>query len=92
MTLLRFLVLAGLLVVLAGWLVFMPHRPSPTGPRAVGRMEVMLRDSAGRALPVIVWYPDGTRTPAPVILYSPGWGGRRDQSSGTNVHSSAPLR
>jgi dienelactone hydrolase len=41
----------------------------------------VLRDSGGRALPVTVWYPDGTRTPAPVILYSPGWGGRRDQSS-----------
>jgi dienelactone hydrolase len=32
-------------------------------------------------LPVTVWYPEATRTPAPVILYSPGWGSRRDQSS-----------
>jgi dienelactone hydrolase len=81
MTLLRFFVLAVLLAALAGWLVFMPRRPSPTGPQAVGRMEVVLRDSAGQALPVTVWYPEATRTPAPVILYSPGWGGRRDQSS-----------
>jgi dienelactone hydrolase len=81
MTLLRFLVLAGLVAVLAGWLVFMPRRPSPTGPQAVGRMEVVLRDSGGQALPVTVWYPEGARTPAPVILYSPGWGSRRDQSS-----------
>ena len=73
--------LAGLLVAPAGWLVFMPRRPSPTGPQAVGRMEVVLRDSGGRSLPVTVWYPEGTRTPAPVILYSPGWGGRRTQSS-----------
>lgn len=81
MTFLRFLVLAGLVVVLAGWLLFMPRRPAPTGPHAVGRMEAMLRDSGGQALPVTVWFPEGTRTPAPVILYSPGWGGRRDQSS-----------
>ena len=81
MTFLRFLVLAGLLAVIAGWLVLMPRRPSPTGPQTVGRMELVLRDSDGRALPVTVWYPEGTRTPAPVILYSPGWGGRRDQSS-----------
>lgn len=82
MTLLRFLVLAGLVAVLAGWLVFMPRRPpSPTGPQAVGRMEVVLRDSAGGTLPVTVWYPEATRSPSPVILYSPGWGGTRDQSS-----------
>ena len=81
MTVPRFLMLAGLLAALAGWLVLIPHRPVPAGPQAIGRMEVVLRDSAGRALPVTVWYPEGTRTPAPVILYSPGWGGRRDQSS-----------
>ena len=81
MTVLRFLVPAGLLAVLAVWLVFMPHRPAPAGTQAVGRIEVVLRDSAGRALPVTVWYPEGTRTPAPVILYSPGWGGTRNQSS-----------
>ncbi len=81
MTVLRFLVPAGLLAVLAVWLVFMPHRPAPAGPQAVSRIEVVLRDSAGRALPVTVWYPEGTRTPAPIILYSPGWGGTRNQSS-----------
>jgi dienelactone hydrolase len=81
MTFLRFLLLAGPLVVLAGWLVFMPHRPLPAGPQAVGHMEVVLHDGGGRALPVTVWYPRETRTPAPVILYSPGWGGTRDQSS-----------
>jgi dienelactone hydrolase len=81
MTVLRFLMLAGVLAALAGWLVFMPHRPLPSGPQAVGRMDVVLRDSGGRAQPITVWYPEATRTPAPVILYSPGWGGRRDQSS-----------
>lgn len=81
MTVLRFLAPAGLLAVLAIWLVFMPHRPVLTGPQPIGRMEVVLRDSAGRALPVTVWYPEGTRAPAPVILYSPGWGGARNQSS-----------
>jgi dienelactone hydrolase len=81
MTLLRFLVLAGVVAALAGWLMLMPHRPSQTGPHPVGRMEVVLRDSSGRSLPVTVWYPKAARTPAPVILYSPGWGGTRDQSS-----------
>jgi dienelactone hydrolase len=81
MTVLRFLLLAGVVAALAGWLVFMPRRPTPTGPQAVGRMEVALRDSGGQALPVTVWYPESRRTPAPVILYSPGWGARRDQSS-----------
>lgn len=69
----------GCLLVLV--LVFVPRRPSPTGPQAVGQMEVVLREPAGRSLPVTVWYPAGLREPAPVILYSPGWGGTRTQST-----------
>jgi predicted dienelactone hydrolase len=32
-------------------------------------------------LPTTVWYPVAASAPAPVILYSPGWGGTRTQSS-----------
>ncbi|MBI2737468.1 MAG: hypothetical protein HYX38_13110 [Rhodospirillales bacterium] len=73
------LVALGCLLVLV--LVFVPRRPSPTGPHSVNRIEVVLRDSAGRSLPVTVWYPADLREPAPVILYSPGWGATRTQSS-----------
>jgi dienelactone hydrolase len=84
MTNLRLSLAAGLLALgclLVLVLVFVPRRPSPTGPQAVGQMEVVLREPAGRSLPVTVWYPAGLREPAPVILYSPGWGGTRTQSS-----------
>lgn len=83
MTALRLSVLAGLLI-LAGLVVlaaFVPRRPSPTGPHAVVRMDVVLRESNGRLLPVTVWYPQGLARPAPVVLYSPGWGGTRTASS-----------
>jgi dienelactone hydrolase len=86
-----FLLLACLVVIV---LVFIPRRPSPAGPHAVGRLEVVLQDSRGRPLLTTVWYPaEGSRggvltgaplaaaAPAPVILYSPGWGGTRAQSS-----------
>ncbi len=94
MTVARLLLLVGLAVIVAGWFVFMPRRPSPAGPQAVGKMEVMLSDSDGRPLPVTMWYPAAgaqgaiianarlvAPTPAPLILYMPGWGGSRTQSS-----------
>ena len=84
MTLARF-ALAGLALVLTCLvvfvLIFVPRRPSPSGPQAVGRLEVVLQDSRGRSLPTTVWYPAAASAPAPVILYSPGWGGTRTQSS-----------
>jgi dienelactone hydrolase len=84
MTALRLSVLAGLLM-LAGLLVlmivFVPRSPSPTGPLAVGRIDVTLRGSDGRLMPVTVWYPQSATAPAPLILYSPGWGGTRANSS-----------
>lgn len=84
MTALRLSLVAGLLALgclLVLVLVFLPRRPSPTGPQAVGQMEVVLREPGGRSLPVTVWYPADVREPAPVILYSSGWGGTRTQSS-----------
>ncbi len=89
MSALRLLLLAGfvltLLAVGIGWFVFAPLRPAPSGPKPVGRMELTLTGSRGDALPITVWYPIATpldeRAPAPLILYSPGWGGARTQSS-----------
>lgn len=84
MTAMRLSLVAGLLVLgclIVLVLVFVPRRPSPTGPHSVNRIEVALRDSGGRSLPVTVWYPADLREPAPVILYSPGWGATRTQSS-----------
>ena len=88
------LVVAGLALIVLS-LLFVPRRPSPAGPQAVGRMDATLQESGGRKLPVTIWYPAAgrqgsviadaplaaTSAPTPVILYSPGWGGRRDQSS-----------
>ena len=77
----------GLALTIAAWAMFVPQRPSPDGPNAVGRIDLMLRAPDGQSLPTTVWYPtDGSGPlaagpPAPVILYSPGWGGRRWQSS-----------
>jgi dienelactone hydrolase len=82
-------------LVAAGWLVFVPFRPISHGPHGVGRSEVVLRDSSGKPLPIAIWYPAatpagraavenaplGARSPAPLVLYSPGWGGLRTQSS-----------
>jgi dienelactone hydrolase len=82
MTLLRLLLLVALVAILAGWFVFVPRRPSPTGPQAVAQSEIVLRDSKGKELPVTVWHPAGELPAnAPLILYSPGWGGTRTQSS-----------
>ena len=87
------LVVIGLALIVLS-LLFVPRRPSPTGSYAVGRLDATLREADGRPLPVTVWYPStGTAgsivadgplaapAPAPVILYSPGWGGTRGQSS-----------
>lgn len=79
-----------------GWLVLVPRWPSPTGSHAVGRADLELRDPHGQPLTITAWYPaNGARAgtqPAenapieagrrlPLILYSPGWGGSRLQSS-----------
>jgi dienelactone hydrolase len=88
-----FLILATSAV---GWVAFVPRWPSPAGPHPVGRIDLELRDSQERAVAITVWYPatgprgaaepvanaafDGERR-APLILYSPGWGGSRLQSS-----------
>jgi dienelactone hydrolase len=86
---LRLLLLAGLIVTLVsvgiGWFVFAPLRPAPSGPKPVGRLEITLKGARGEALPITVWYPIASpldeRAPAPLILYSPGWGGTRSQNS-----------
>jgi dienelactone hydrolase len=86
---LRLFLLAGLVLTLVaagvGWFVFAPLRPAPSGPKPVGRLEITLKSSRGEALPITVWYPVASpldaRTPAPLILYSPGWGGLRSQNS-----------
>lgn len=89
MSTLRLLAVAGLVLALVaagiGWFVFAPLRPSPSGPKPVGRLEATVKGSRGEALPITVWYPiasplDG-RAPAPLVLYSPGWGGVRTQNS-----------
>lgn len=85
----RQLLLLGLVVAVAagGWLLFVPRRPVPDGPLGVARFELVLRDSSGRPLPVTIWQPaeaPADRGPvkrAPLVLYSPGWGGGRTQSS-----------
>lgn len=90
MKLLQLLFIVGLGLAVAAWLVFVPRRPAPSGPKAVGQAEFLLQDSRGQSVPVTIWYPAATsasnapldaRTPAPVILYSPGWAGMRTQSS-----------
>lgn len=97
MSLARLVLLVGFAAFLAAavWLVFVPRRPMPQGPHGIGRSELVLRDSSGKPLPVAIWYPGatpagrapvenvplGARSPVPLILYSPGWGGLRTQSS-----------
>lgn len=90
MKLLQLLLIVGLGLAVAAWLVFVPSRPAPSGPKAVGQVEVQMQDSRGEPLLVTIWYPAATsaasapleaRVPAPVILYSPGWTGTRTQSS-----------
>ena len=90
MKLFGLILIVGLGVAGAAWLVFVPHRPAPNGPKSVGQAEFVLRDSQERSVPVTVWYPAAKsasnapldiQTPAPVVLYSPGWGGKRRDSS-----------
>ncbi len=90
MKLARFLLVVALGLAAVAWFVFIPRRPAPSGPRAVGKMEIVLKDLRGQSIPVAIWYPAATsapnaplesRTPAPVILYAPGWAGTRTQSS-----------
>lgn len=89
--------IALVLAVGAGaWLMLVPRWPSPTGPHGVGRIDVDLRDRQGRPVSITVWYPAtgpgagtqpvenspiDTGLRAPLVLYSPGWGGSRLQSS-----------
>lgn len=83
MNLLRLLLLAALVVavvVATGWFVLVPRWPAPTGPAAVARSDATLKDSVGRPLTVTIWQPHDLKAPAPLVLYSPGWGGTRDQS------------
>ncbi|TAJ38191.1 MAG: hypothetical protein EPO55_16465 [Reyranella sp.] len=93
MSALRLLLIVGLVLAVAlavtGWVVFVPRAPSPGGPKAVGQAELVLQDSKGQPIPVTVWYPAARAqanapldapTPAPLILYSPGWGQSRTQS------------
>ena len=89
MSILRLLLLSGLVLALVaagiGWFVFAPLRPAPSGPKPIGRLDVTLAGSRGEALPITVWYPTASpldeRAPAPLVLYSPGWGGTRSQNS-----------
>lgn len=96
MKLAALLVVVGLALTAAVWVVFVPQRPAPGGPHPVGRAELALRAPSGQPMSATVWYPAKAartgsppiddapleaRAPAPVILYSPGWGGRRGQSS-----------
>ncbi len=85
MSLLRLLLggVAVLAVVLAvaGWFVFVPRAPLPSGPHAVARLELTLRDATGAPIAVTVWHPRDLRSAVPLVLYSPGWGAARTQSS-----------
>ncbi|MCW5737642.1 MAG: hypothetical protein KIS73_26200 [Enhydrobacter sp.] len=88
MKLSRIFLLFGLIVAVAaaGWLLFVPRRPAPDGPLGVTRTELVLRDAFGKPLPVTIWHPAealADRDPAKraLVLYSPGWGSGRTQSS-----------
>lgn len=73
------LILAVVLVA-AGWFVFVPRLPAPTGPSAVVRSEATIRNASGIPLAITIWQPRDLKASAPLILYSPGWGGTRTQS------------
>lgn len=82
-------------VVLAAGAALLQRPPPPDGPSAVGRTDLALTAADGRIIPVTVWYPASgrrgaaaiadapfeTESPAPVLLYSPGWFGTRTQSA-----------
>ena len=71
------------------------QRPPPDGPSAVGRTDLALTTADGRIIPITVWYPASGRrgsgaiadapfetgSPAPLLLYAPGWFGTRTQSA-----------
>lgn len=84
MSLLKLLALGVLILavvlVAAGWLVFVPRLPAPTGPNAVVRSEATIKDASGAALAITIWQPRDLKASTPLILYSPGWGGTRTQS------------
>jgi len=82
-TLLRLFLLAVLVVAVvtaAGWYVLVPRPPMPRGPDAVAESNATLKDANGQALAVTIWRPRELKGPAPLVLYSPGWGGTRTQS------------
>lgn len=84
MSLLKLLSLGSLILavvlVSAGWFVFVPRLPAPTGPSAVIRSEATIRDASGAPLAITIWQPRELNASTPLILYSPGWGGTRTQS------------
>ncbi len=83
MTLLRlflFAVLVVAVVMAAGWYVLVPRWPTPGGPDAVAESNATLKDANGQPLVVTIWQPRELKGPAPLVLYSPGWGGTRAQS------------
>lgn len=83
MTLLRLFLVAALaaaIAVAAGWYVFVPRSPMPGGPDAIAERSATLRDSSGQPIAVTIWQPREVARPAPLILYSPGWGATRNQS------------
>ncbi len=83
MNLLRLLLVAALVaavVVAAGWYLLVPRWPMPSGPDAIAESNATLQDSNGQPLAVTIWQPREVKGPAPLILYSPGWGGPRNQS------------
>lgn len=73
------LILAAVLMA-AGWYVFVPRPPAPTGPNAVVRSEATIRTSSGTPLAITIWQPRDLKGSTPLVLYSPGWGGTRTQS------------
>jgi dienelactone hydrolase len=82
-TLPRLLLVAALLAAIAmaaGWYVFVPRWPAPGGPDPIVRSEATLRDAAGQPFAVTIWQPRELKAPAPLVIYSPGWGATRDQS------------
>jgi dienelactone hydrolase len=82
-TLFRLLLLAVLVVAVvtaAGWYVLVPRLPMPGGPDAVSESNATLKAANGQPLAVTIWQPRGFKGPAPLVLYSPGWGGTRTES------------
>lgn len=70
----------AVVLVAAGWFVFVPRLPAPSGPNAVVRSEATIKDASGTPLAITIWQPRNLKAPAPLVLYSPGWGATRTQS------------